>query len=122
MSRIQIIKKDGKPLFAVVPIDIWERVRGTIEDAEDIADLERFDLEDDGVRVPAAVAFALAAGVHAGRAWREHRGLTQETLSEAAGISKPYLSQIEGHKRTGTTKVLSAIAKALDVPLSVLAE
>jgi transcriptional regulator with XRE-family HTH domain len=32
-------------------------------------------------------------------------------------ISKPYLSQIETGKRKGTTDVLSAIAKALDVSL-----
>lgn len=47
-------------------------------------------------------------------------GLTQEALSEASGISKPYLSQIEGGKRDGSTKVLSAISKALDVPVGLL--
>ncbi|HLO18745.1 MAG TPA: helix-turn-helix transcriptional regulator [Anaerolineales bacterium] len=35
---------------------------------------------------------------------------------------KPYLSQIETGKRTGTTEVLSAIAKALDVSLEQVAD
>jgi len=33
------------------------------------------------------------------------------------GISKPYLSQLEMGKRTGTTEVLSAIARTLDLTL-----
>jgi DNA-binding phage protein len=35
-------------------------MREAAEDAEDIADLERFEREDDGVRYPAAVAMAMA--------------------------------------------------------------
>jgi len=43
-------------------------------------------------------------------------------LSEAAGISKPYLSQIETGKRTGTTEVLSAIANALELTIDDIVE
>lgn len=46
--------------------------------------------------------------------------LTQQELSEKAGISKPYLSQIETGKRQGTLGTMAAIAKALAVPLDVL--
>jgi len=49
--------------------------------------------------------------------WREHRGLTQQQLAEAAGISVPYLSQIEAGKRQGSAEVLAAIAKALGLAL-----
>ena len=49
------------------------------------------------------------------KVWREYRELTQQQLAEIAGISKPYLSQIETGKRIGTAEILSAIAKALDV-------
>jgi transcriptional regulator with XRE-family HTH domain len=56
------------------------------------------------------------------RAWREYRNLTQDALSEASGISKPYLSQIESGKRNGTFKKLAAIAKALSVPVDILAQ
>ena len=52
--------------------------------------------------------------------WREERKLTQQELAEQAGISKPYLSQIETGKRQGTLETLAAIARALAVPLDVL--
>jgi len=43
-------------------------------------------------------------------------------LADKAGISKPYLSQIETGKRKGATDILSAIAKALDVSLDDVVE
>ncbi len=121
MSKVQIIEKDGRPAFAVVPIELWERIREAVEDAEDVADLERFDREDDGFRVPHAVVVAMHEGQHPVRAWREHRGLTQEALAAAAGISTPFLSQIEGGKRVGSLDTLRAVARALDVPLDLVA-
>lgn len=51
------------------------------------------------------------------KVWREYRQLTQRQLAEAVGMSAPYLSQIETGKRTGTTEVLTAIAKVLKVSL-----
>lgn len=120
MSRVQIIEKDGKPAFAVVPIELWERIRDAAEDAEDIADIEQFDREDDGFRIPHEVVVAESAGQHPVRAWREHRKLTQDSLARAAKISTAFLSQIEGGKRTGSVETLRAIAKALDVPMDVL--
>jgi transcriptional regulator with XRE-family HTH domain len=54
--------------------------------------------------------------------WRERRGLTQQELAEKAGISKPYLSQIETGKRQGTVETLSASARSLDIPLDVFTD
>lgn len=120
MSRVRLIQKGGKPAFVVVPIDLWERVREAAEDAEDLLDLERFERADDGFRVPIEVVEAVLAGVHPLRAWREHRGLTQDALAALAGVSAPYLSQIEGGKRVGAVRTLRRIAAALDVPLDEL--
>jgi hypothetical protein len=58
MSKIQVIEKDGVPAFVVLPIELWARVRESVEDAEAIAALERFDREDDGTRVPIEVVRA----------------------------------------------------------------
>ena len=120
MSKVQVIEMDGKPVFYVVPADLWERMREAAENAEDIADLERFDREVDGVRYPAAVAYAMADGATALRAWREYKGMTLQALADAAGLSKPYLSQIEGGKRTGTGATLKKLAHALDLPVGAL--
>ena len=119
MSLVQMLVIDGKR-FALLPEDVWERVRDAVEEAEDIADIERFDRADDGVRIPGAVAFAIADGAHPLRAWREHRGLSQERLAEAADLSKAYVSQIESGKRTGSARTLRALAKALTVPIDAL--
>jgi len=121
MSKVQVIEKDGVPAFVVLPIELWERVRESVEDAEDIAELERFDREDDGTRVPIEVVRAtLQDGRHPVRAWREHRAMTQEQLATAARISVPYLSQIEAGKRVGTVVTLRAIARALSVSVDML--
>ena len=120
MSKVRIIEKNGKPAFAVIPIDLWERVREAAEDAEDALDLERFDRDDDGFRVPLEVVESVVAGMHPVRAWRESRGLTQEALAEQAGVSAPYVSQIESGKRIGAVRTLRRIAAALELPLDEL--
>jgi hypothetical protein len=90
MRKVPVIENDGVPAFVVLPIEWLERVRESVEDAEDIAELERFDLEDDGTRVPIEVVRAtLQDGRHPVRAWREYRAMTQEQLATAARISMP---------------------------------
>jgi DNA-binding XRE family transcriptional regulator len=52
---------------------------------------------------------------------RKYRGMTQGDLAEAAGISRPYLTEIETGKKDGSVRALKSIAGALDVSLEVLA-
>jgi transcriptional regulator with XRE-family HTH domain len=47
------------------------------------------------------------------REWRKHRGLTQEQLAERIGITKSYLSKIEGGKKRYDQPFLEAAAVAL---------
>ena len=63
--------------------------------------------------IPSEVTYALLDGANPVRVWREYRGLTPQQLAQTAGISVPYLSQIESGKRVGSTDVLAAIAKGL---------
>jgi ribosome-binding protein aMBF1 (putative translation factor) len=120
MTQVQVIETDGKPSFYVVPAAIWERVREMVEDAEDAAAYAEAVASDDGFTIPQAVLTAELDGAHPVRAWREHRGLTLQALAEAASISKPYLSQIEGGKRVGAAATLKKLAAALGVPVDVL--
>jgi DNA-binding XRE family transcriptional regulator len=66
------------------------------------------------------VTYAILDGENPVRVWREYRGLTQQQVAEKAGISKPYLSQLEMGQRKGATEVLSAVARALDLSLEDL--
>ena len=116
MSKVQIIEKDGKRLFAVIPYDEYERLRDEAELAED-AELARKALERDEERVPIELVDRLIEGENPVRVWREYRGMTQRELAAKAGINTAYLSQIETGKRGGSTKVLRAVAKAPAVDL-----
>jgi len=119
-ENIQLIERDGKPEWAVLP---YEEYLELLEQAEMLEDIRDYDAaktalengEDD--LIPSKVVFAILDGENPIKVWREYRELTQQQLADVAGISKPYLSQIETRKRTGTTEILSAIAKALDVSL-----
>ena len=122
MTGIQFIERDGKREFAVIPIELFERLAAAMEDAEDAALFDAVRAADDGFRIPAAVADAILDGEHPVKAWRDLRGLTQEVLAEQAGISKAYLCQIETRKRVGALKTLKAVAKALAVSVDELHE
>ncbi len=122
MTTIQFIERDGKREFAVIPMELFERLAEAFEELEDLAALETFRRNDDGFRVPGEVLHAILDGTHAIKAWREWRGITQEALAEKACISKAYLCQIETGKREGSVKTLKAIADALAVSLDDLRE
>ncbi len=51
------------------------------------------------------------------RVFREYRGMTQRELATKVGVNAAYLSQIESGKRGGSTRILRAIANALNVDL-----
>lgn len=116
---VQLIEKDGKPEWAVIPYEEYERL---VEEVEMLQDVRAYDEAKKAIAegeelVPSEVTYAILDGGHPVRVWREHRGLTQQQLAEAAGISVPYLSQIESGKRRGSAEVLAAIAKELGLSL-----
>jgi len=119
-TTIQFIERDGQRQFAVIPIEIFNRMAAYAENAEDAALFDAARAADDGFRIPAGVAHAILDGVHPVKVWREQRGLTQDALSAQAGISKAYLCQIETGKRQGALKTLRAISRVLGVPLGEL--
>lgn len=90
---------------------------------EDIQEYDRIKASvEDGTEeiIPAEVVFALLDGGNPLKVWREYRKMTQQQLTEKAGISVPYLSQIETGKRNASTNVLVAIASVLQVDVDDL--
>ncbi|MEJ2304678.1 MAG: helix-turn-helix transcriptional regulator [Anaerolineales bacterium] len=121
--NVQLIEKDGKPEWAIIPYEIYIRL---VEEAEMLEDIRDYDTMKAAIErgeeevVPSEVVYAILDGESPIKVWREYRGFSQQELARATGISAPYLSQIEAGKRTGSTEVLMAIAKALNVSLDDL--
>jgi DNA-binding XRE family transcriptional regulator len=120
---VQIIEKNGKPEWAVLPYEEYQRLVAEAEMLQDIRDYDEVKLaiaNGEEELIPSEVTYALLDGENPLRVWREYRGLTQQQVAEAAGISKPYLSQLESGQRKGTAEVLAGVAKALNVSLDDL--
>ncbi len=117
---VQIIKQDDKPEWAVVPYETYLEL---VEKAEMLLDVQDYDnakaalQRGDDELVSSEIVYAILDGENAIKVWREFRKISQQELAEKAGISIPYLSQLETNKRTGSVEVLSAIAKTLNVSL-----
>ena len=121
--NVQIIKQGDKPEWAVVPYETYLQL---VEQAEMLQDVQDYDsakaaLErGDDELIPSEVVYAILNGENPIKVWREFRGMSQQETAEKAGISVPYLSQLESRKRKGTLDVLSSIAKVLDVSIESL--
>jgi DNA-binding XRE family transcriptional regulator len=117
---VQIIEKDGKPEWAVLPYEEYERL---LADVEMLHDIRAYDEVKQALAVgeeeliPDYMVGQLLDSENPIRVWREYRALTQAKLAQAAGISTAYLSQLESGKRVGTADVLSRIAQSLNVTI-----
>ena len=117
---VQIIKQGDKPEWAVVPYETYLQLVEKAEMSQDVQDYDsaKAALErGEDAFVPSEVVYAILDGGNPIKIWREFRGLSQLDTAENAGISVPYLSQLETNKRKGSLEVLTAVAKALDVSL-----
>jgi DNA-binding XRE family transcriptional regulator len=121
--KVQIIENAGKPEWAVIPYDEYQRMR---EQLDELADIRAYDeakrqlAAGEDETIPADIVQRLANGDNPLRVWREYRGLTQQALAESAGIGKSYLSQLETGAKDGAIGTLRALAAALRVDLDDL--
>ena len=100
--NVQIIEKNGKPEWAVIPFNEYTKLQKMLEDTEDIQDLEehiKAIQEGREITVPGEVTFAILDGISPIRAWREYKQIKMNELAKKADISTAYLSQIENKKK-----------------------
>ncbi|MBQ0831310.1 MULTISPECIES: helix-turn-helix domain-containing protein [unclassified Marinobacter] len=120
----QIIERGGKPEYAVLPYDEYLallELAEDVRDAEDAREAIRELVSGEDEAIPAEIADRLIAGdEHPLKVWREYRELTQEALGNVAGVGKSYVSQIEAGSKTGSAKVLKALAEVLRVDIGDL--
>ena len=120
---VQIIEKNGKPEWAVIPFSEYKKLQEALEDAEDIKDIEesvQAIQEGKEITVPGEVTFAILDGINPIRAWRNHKQIKMNELAKKVGISSAYLSQIENGKRNPTIDTLKAIAEELNIDIEML--
>ena len=80
----------------------WQRIREIVEGADDAAAVAAVLSDPNRDRVPATVVARLLDDENPLKVWREHRGLTQAQLAEAAGLPQPTIAMIETGRRKGT--------------------
>jgi DNA-binding XRE family transcriptional regulator len=119
----QIIIKDGKPEYAVIPYSEYRRL---VEDAEMLADVCAFDAARKALTggeeelIPTEVVDRLLDGSNPVRVWREFRGLSAAELAKSCGVTAAAISQIESGKRKSSVILLKKIARILKVNLDTL--
>lgn len=122
--NVQVIERDGKPEWAVLPYEEYERL---LEQAEALQDIRAYDQARQSIAqgeelVPSEVVYAILDGANPIRVWREHRGWAQAQLAQRAGMSASLLEQIETGQRQGTVAELGALAEALGLDLDDILE
>jgi non-canonical (house-cleaning) NTP pyrophosphatase len=130
MTEPQIVKTaNGENLVVLTERDdLALLARAGDEDAEDrmtviINDEARATVaRGEDVALPVAVWEAIEGGMSPIRAARQWWGSTQAQLSELIGSPQGYVSTLEKGERKGSSAKLSAIAKALGAPISLLIE
>jgi len=105
LTDVQIIKKDGKPAFVVIPYEEYLKLLP----------------QDQGITVPhEVVGLVIKREMNLLKAWRTHLGLTQKQVAKRAGISQAALSQMEKSTNELRTKTLEKLARAMDLSMDQL--
>jgi DNA-binding XRE family transcriptional regulator len=113
---VQIIERDGRPEWAVIPYAEYQRMVARLEELQDVADAEAalaaIDRGDEEL-IPGEIVDRLHGGENRLKIWREYRGLTQAALAGAADVSQGMITMIETGRRGGSVAVLKRLAGAL---------
>jgi len=107
-TKHQVIQKDGKPLFVLVPYD--EYVRSTARNTSK-------------TYLPhAVVEKAAVEGKSMVRAWREYKKMSQADIAGRLGITQAAYSQLEKSQNRMRGSTIRKIAAALGITEAQLEE
>jgi DNA-binding XRE family transcriptional regulator len=102
-DKVQIIKQNGVPAFAVIPYADYLALTGQGD-------------ADEATIPHEVVGLAIKNGWNLAKAWRKHLGINQKELAARAGVSQPALSQMENSDNPrSTTLEKLALAMGLSV-------
>ncbi|MGB4107038.1 MAG: helix-turn-helix transcriptional regulator [Alphaproteobacteria bacterium] len=102
--KYDLLHIQGKP-FVLIPLHDYRAMTGSSNDS----------------KLPEEILDQLAAKkASAVKIIRKHRGMTQEELAGKAGISRPYLTEIETKRKDGSVRAIKALAEILEVEVGLL--
>lgn len=102
----ELVHIDGKP-FILVPMHDYRR----LVNGQNVA----------GSNIPDDILDQIAIGnEHPVKIVRKFRGMTQADLAAAAGLSRPYLTEIETGKKEGSVTAFRVLAAALGTSIATL--
>jgi ribosome-binding protein aMBF1 (putative translation factor) len=87
---------------------------------EDLDAVRRVEFHPNQDRIPLEVVKRLTDDDNPVKVWREHRGLTQQALANAAGLPQSTIARLESGKRKGTVAQMRKLAGALGINLDTL--
>ena len=96
----QIIEKDGKPIFVLVPYDEYL----TMVELNEVVTIPQAVVEKHVLEEMSLI-----------RAWREYLGLSQQEVAEKMGISQSAYSQMEKSEANLRKITVNKIARALGI-------
>ena len=106
LTNYQIIEKDGKPAFAVIPYDEFLKL---------IRDEERTIPHE-------VVGLVVKKGMNLVKAWRTYLGMTQAEVAKKASITQAALSQMEKTDNELRTATLEKLADAMGLSVEQLTD
>ncbi|MBN1141981.1 MAG: helix-turn-helix transcriptional regulator [Deltaproteobacteria bacterium] len=109
----QIIEKDGKPVFAVIPFDQFVELKK-------VADI--YISDESELTIPHEVVKAIISGDTMIKAWREYLGMTQGGLAEKAGMTQPAVAKLEKPGSAPRRATLKKLADAMGISVEQLEE
>lgn len=119
----QIITTPSGDRLVIIPEAEFLLMREALEDREDAEAVRTFQQKlasGEEELVPSDVANRILDGENKVRVWRSYRGMSARDLATAAGLSAPYISEIESGKKDGSVSAMKKIAATLNVDLDDL--
>mgnify|MGYP001042132531 CR=1 FL=1 len=104
---------------------VYDEMRAAMDE---LADLRAYDRATAALAsgeeelIPAAFAERLISGEPPLRVYRELRGMTQAALSDASGVNRVQIVNIEGGDAQGSVQTLRKLADALGVTIDDLVD
>jgi len=107
----QIIKQDGKPAFAVIPWNEYQKLLNN-----------QIESDESDVWFPNEVVKANVRGDSLIKAWREYLKLTQTELASKVGMKQSALARLESNTSNPRKVTLHKLAEAMGITVDQLIE